>query len=182
MDNTKFRIFDQKPLENYLQNQKQDIIKIFKDTPNDIFMNKSKKEHVENIFDKFSIDIPKLDFDNIKTEENEFNNVDIYQFKIPIIGDNLNYFTYKPNSRVLWSYEVNIIDHELCFSIIGDLSLNELQMKYNTIIQNIKQQIDYVDKVVKNYNDTLKKFIETEYTKKETKKQTRKHNIDSLKL
>ena len=179
----KFRIFKEQPLNNNYLNPQKDEIKSFFQQKNEKELLEIKDDYVNQLMEKYKIDIPHLDYENIHYEVKEEGNYDIYVFKLPFNGKNIDYFKLEPPKGIMWSRDVYIKGNDLCFDIYDrEMSVGEMIRKYKSIIKKIEEKSSNVNTFIKLLNDDLKMLIESEFNKRKKRILNRKKKIDALAL
>ena len=178
---SKFRIFKEQPLNhNYLNPQKEKIKSFFQQKSEEELLD-IKEDYVNQLMEEYKMFIPQLDYENIHYEINEDDNYDIYIFKIPFIGKNIDYFKLEPPEGLMWSRDVYIKDQDLCFEIYDtQISVGEMIRKYKGTVKKINERSDYVNKVIELLNEDLKGFIEGEFNKRSKRILNRKKKITGI--
>jgi predicted carbohydrate-binding protein with CBM5 and CBM33 domain len=179
----KFKIFETNQLDNEKESKKREIENLFKNMSEEDFLDKTKDDYIKELKSKYLIEIPTINFGKRYVNTEEVGDTDYYIFKIPFDGENTEYFKFSPGSKLNWSKEVYIINHDLCFEVIERKNdPNYVERESKQIFENIKTQKDYVDKEIEPYNNSLQKFIEDEYDKRNQRVSNRKNTLKTLDL
>ena len=180
---SKFRIFKEQPLNSNYLNPKKEAIKNFFQQKSEEELFEIKDDYVNQLMEEYKIVYPQLDYENIHYEVKEEGNYDIYVFKIPFNGKNIEYFKLEPSEGLMWSHDVYINSQDLCFDIYdSEMSVGGMIRKYQGIVKKIKERSSNVNKFIELLNEDLKRFIESEFNKRSNRIINRKKKIDALDL
>lgn len=144
----------------------------------DYILNVNEKEYKNHIISEFSLkkviihfkkvfvsdyekDIPAEDFpDEYDVIPGKSFKRSVVVYHIPFNGD-INLIKFKPShSTITWLPKFFIKDNNICFEIIAFNRDTKIKQQANEIINNLKIQLDSLNKEIDEYNTNLPKKIE----------------------
>lgn len=174
-----FKIFAEDELSNYLTENNREIKRYIEVEDENYILNVNEVEYINFLVDKFSVDIPIIDFDNksVNTGEKEVytgvspytlmpegHSQDVVIYYIPITG-NEDLFRYMPNPQVRKTIEVFMEDHSICFEI-EKRTAEWVSTVAEGNIKFLKKQYENFESHLSYYNDNLRNFIEKTFNRR----------------
>ncbi len=175
-----FNIFAEDDLSSFLDKKLEKMKAQIVGESDNYILNVNEIEFVKHLFDKFFVDNPQLDFDNVSVSTYEkkilgehfpsggflFNvqsgkryDKDVIRYHISFAG-NETILRCMPSSRIIWSTEVSIQDSCVCFEIVNFFdNADKIKQQAEGAINRISKQLDNVRREVSTYNANLENEI-----------------------
>lgn len=161
-------------------------------------LNVNENEYKKYLIDKYTVDIPILDFENVTVSKYERNipaeqfpmgyNVrsgnsypkPIIVFHIPVSG-NCDLLTYRPDQYLMWNQKMYLEGDTLNFEIISfNDDSEEIKRNANHIIENLKKMYSFFVNQITKYNIGLEQQIQNQIQGRKKKLLDQNKLLESL--
>lgn len=153
-------------LDRYLKENCQKIRSCIEKESEDYILNVNEIEYINYLVDKFTIDIPSIDFAGVCVThyEKRFSSRDslkqVIVYHLPCTG-NIDLLRYSPDPRLVWTTSVYMKDQCLCFEIVrlGN-DEQEIERDAHDTMKYLETQLSHLTHQIKDYNTRLHETIE----------------------
>lgn len=174
-------LFNDGELRRFLDSRKRELFQEIQDQDTNYILNVSISDLCDHLNDKYKLDAPVLDEENITVDQQE-KDIDVSRdpdraifdrnrpcylkgtrvtFFIPFSGDS-ELFRYQPSSFTDVHPKGTIKGNELCISFDGiDQDHEKVKQDFNRKLNDIKKWLCWIANDVAQFNESLPKEIET---------------------
>lgn len=185
-------------LQEILQNHIQDIKTVINKDIDRVIQTRSEDEYINSVTDRFKVNIPRLDFNDIKKTSREeevhgselrgevfwhdqMYRVLIVTFCISYTG-NLDFIQYIPRSgSSTWWPEVFTEEHHLCFEVrsIGS-NVERMQQDKKRVLIFLKDRLESATPELEEFNTHLAENVKQLFNTSKQKYLEKKRILDQL--
>lgn len=175
-----FNIFADTELDYFLASKRESLRTEILNEAEDYTLNVNEEQYIAHLAEKYAVenlclegevfasdyekDIPAERFPlSFYVRQGESYRKPVIRYHVPFVG-NHDLLRCVPSSRLLWTTKVSIEDSCICFDIINfDDNVEQISREANGTINNIKRQLQNVQKQVDSYNTSLDGFARSTF-------------------
>jgi hypothetical protein len=195
-----FQAFAERELRGYLEENDRKMTSHIRQESENYILNVNETEYLNYIVSQFSIDMLRIEFEGgfgtiyekqVPAEffPNGFHvtpgksySIQAYVYHLPYSG-NVDLLKCDTNNPIIWTKDVFIKDHYICFEEVSFHGLEEIKPRIQNVIDNLKAQLDYLNQEIETYNNTqLRISVERAVSARKQKYLDQSHNLASLGL
>jgi hypothetical protein len=192
------KLFSEQNFYRFVLEKENSIQQKIEREKDDYILNVNKVEYIKHLVNLYQLDSVSLETDQVYATEREemipaekypsnFHVVSgksyprqVITFHIPFTGDK-ELLKLIPSQHLMWTQHVPIIDNEILFSVtvFSDTAVS-IDREYQTFLQRIQQQLDYLKRDIDQYNRNLEDKIQNWFQSRKEKILARKSLVASL--
>ena len=170
-----FRMFCEGNLSDYFVQKRDEIQQAIQYKPEDYILNVNETEYINYLINQFTVEPINIDFESIFSDPPYEKQIPAEYFRAPLFhvqaGEsyprqafvyylpytgNKNLFQCKPSASILWTTEVFLKDHHLCFEVFSlQDNVEEINRNAQQIVSKIKTQLEHLAPEIERYNNNL---------------------------
>lgn len=167
------RVFAEGELSDYLRERSGLIAQEIKNEADDYILNVSETDYQHHLIEKFEIEPPSFEFEEVSMEEverrvpaerfprsyhvreGESYPRPAYIVHIPVSGAT-HLIRYTPSTRLMWSHDVTVARDELMFEVlVFSDDASQIRREIDGVIGNLRTQLGHLQSDIAVYNSQL---------------------------